>query len=162
MSGKWDDPAVPKAGWICTEVYDSCEDGDELHRVCDMCEVALIRYVHVMVHDDWEPLEAGCICAGHMECDEAAAMHRENAARRRDRFPGHKNWRRTERGNARLNVDGLRLIVYRHGSGWRVGVADRVEDGEEIWGRRDYASEREARRAAFDAMVYAKSRGLGL
>lgn len=159
MKGKWDDPAVPKADWICTEVYDSCSNGEDFYRVCEMCEAAQIRYVHVMVHDDWEPIEAGCICAGHMECSPEAAMRREQAAKRRDRFPAHKNWRRTENGNARLHIDHLRLIVYRRGDVWRVGVIKAAEyEQDEIWGQRNYATERDARKAAFDAMQYAKSK----
>lgn len=164
MKGKWDDPAVPKAGWSCIEVYDSIEDDDdgdrELHRICGMCEVKPIRYIHVMTHDAWpSSIDAGCNCAGQMEGNKEAAMQREQAAKRKDRFPGHKNWRRTPDGNARLNIEGFKLTVYqKQDSTWRVVVSDRDEYEKPIWGQKIYATEYEARKAAFVALVYAKEK----
>ena len=74
MSGKWDDPNVPKSGWTCLGVNDL----DEPCAICNMCEVQIIRYVHHMIHPDYqEPLYCGCICAGKMENNIPAAQKRE-------------------------------------------------------------------------------------
>lgn len=82
--GKWSRPGVPQKGWRWVSDYDSCEDREDLHVTCDMCESQLIRYVHVMAHDDYpDLLECGCVCAGRMEEDYVSAAARDKAMRQR-------------------------------------------------------------------------------
>lgn len=92
--GKWGQPGVPKRGWVCQGI----EDLGEPLETCGMCETMTIRYVHLMVHDDYpEELACGCICSGHMEQDIEAAKVREttmkNRARRREAWPDLRAWR---------------------------------------------------------------------
>lgn len=79
--GKWSDPDVPKRGWSCAYVRD-LGPGKDRHKICEMCEVIHIRFVHVMRHPAGLELEAGCICAGHMEGDLAAARARDDDRKR--------------------------------------------------------------------------------
>src|SRR6185436_5595102 len=52
----------------------------------DMCEQQRIRYVHIMVHSDWNSeLKCGCVCAGYMEGDLEAAQLRELGVKREAR-----------------------------------------------------------------------------
>lgn len=73
--GKWSDPDVPKSGWSSVYVYDL---GKGIYRICEMCETVHIRFVHVMEHKIGLRLESGCICAGHMEDNLAAARARDD------------------------------------------------------------------------------------
>lgn len=156
--GKWADPAVPKYGWECVDVYDSLADEDEdagLRVLCAMCEITPIRYVHVMTNPAWpDEIEAGCICAGRMEQDEARAILREALARRRWRFPQHKNWRTSKRGNRFIRIDRHRLIVRPCNDGYRVRIV--TPDDQPIDGRNVFATEKEAMMAAFDGLIWAK------
>lgn len=160
MTGNWKDPNVPNYGWHCTDVYDSIEDGDDLFRVCEMCESKLIRYIHVMEHRGHPPLEVGCVCAGKMEGDMDAAVNREAAAQRRSRFHLLKNWKKTERGNWRLHVEHVRLVVYHKGDGWAVQVCGRNHYDAPLWFDGIYHDLKEAKRAAFDALTVARQRGM--
>jgi hypothetical protein len=59
--------------------------GDD-RMTCEMCEHASIRYVHVMVHEQYQDaLKVGRICSGHMEGDLAAAHLREQRCKRREK-----------------------------------------------------------------------------
>ena len=66
--GLWRDPAIPKAGWECIAVNDQGEPSD----ICEMCQVAEIRYVHVMVHPD----HAAC-CAWAASAPAGWRAHRK-------------------------------------------------------------------------------------
>ncbi|MBO1518817.1 hypothetical protein J3U76_04035, partial [Oceanisphaera sp. DM8] len=72
--GKWSRSGVPHRGWHCVDIEDLGSPQVE----CGMCESQSIRYVHHMEHPAYpEVLEVGCVCAGHMEEDVAAARTRE-------------------------------------------------------------------------------------
>ena len=99
-TGKWTDPGVPHRGWICVDM----EDSGGVFNTCEMCEVQEIRFLHTMEHASYPGrLVCGCICAGHMEEDYAAARKREkvlvNRARRRLNWPDRAGWRVSARGN---------------------------------------------------------------
>ncbi|MBZ9994127.1 hypothetical protein [Mesorhizobium sp. BH1-1-4] len=79
--GKWSDPDVPKNGWSCAYVRD-LGPGKGRHKTCEMCEAIHIRFVHIMRHPAGLELEAGCICAGHMEGNLAAARARDDDRKR--------------------------------------------------------------------------------
>jgi hypothetical protein len=71
LTGKWLCDGVPHVGWSCVEVRES-------NTYCEMCEVTLITYAHVMRHDRYPgELECGCVCAGFMTEDVAAEQRRE-------------------------------------------------------------------------------------
>ena len=48
--GKWSQAGVPHRGWTCIGV----DDLEEPDHICEMCEHAEVRYVHVMTHPDYE------------------------------------------------------------------------------------------------------------
>ena len=73
--GKWSKQGVPKKGWICIGLEDLGEPATE----CEMCENQEIRYVHQMQHPNYpDILDCGCVCAGKLEEDYAAASKRES------------------------------------------------------------------------------------
>lgn len=84
--GKWSQAGVPHKGWEFVTDYDSCENGEELHVVCGMCESQPIRYVQIMRHPDYpEPLECGLQCAGRMSDDHVSTEARDKAMKSRAR-----------------------------------------------------------------------------
>lgn len=63
-TGRWREKGVPHHGWN----EDSVEDLGDTRMYCEMCESALIRHVHVMVHAGYPvSIRAGSICAEAME-----------------------------------------------------------------------------------------------
>jgi hypothetical protein len=153
MSNRWDQPGVPHKGWRCVGVYDVREDGstpdEAAYATCEMCGREKIRFVHTMEHDQHQPLDVGCVCAGKMSDDYAGAEHREaamkNRAARRSKWLTRK-WRHSAKGNAFLNVEGFNIVIFpskrRPGTwGYKVGAE---------FGREGYPSETQAKLAAFD------------
>ena len=163
MTGKWVRAGVPQRGWTCTTVADL---GDGESQTCDMCEATEIRYVHVMEHPEYpESIEAGCICAGHMAGNPAAARQRERAAKhrigRRSRWLSRR-WRSSRSGGLYVNTrEGLNVTVFRNSSGrWKARIVER-STGRCEFSRRSYPSQDQCRMRAFDAMCWLLDRGWG-
>jgi len=162
MHGKWAQPGIPHKGWTCVYV----EDLGAPDAVCEMCELQEIRYVHHMQHADYPAvLEVGCVCAEHMEGDYQGPRRRErdlkNAARRRSRWL-ERRWKVSRQGNPYINADGFNITVFRKQDGtWGGRIEDR-STAQSITSRRRYETEDQAKLAAFDAMIFLKSkRGWG-
>ncbi|MHA6766995.1 hypothetical protein [Sphingobium ummariense] len=117
-----------------------------------------------MEHPDYpETLGVGCVCAEHMEEDYVGPREREtrlkNESRRRSKWVDRK-WRISPTGVSFLNTDGFNIQVLEPeevNSGWMItimrrGAADRIR------GRKRFPSLEKAKLAAFDALMWAKSR----
>jgi hypothetical protein len=156
--GKWSQPGVPHKGWTCVGV----EDLEEPSKICEMCESVEIRYVHSMEHPEYPViLDVGCVCAEHMEGDYVTPREREatlrKASRRRANW-GKRTWHLSQNGNHYLNVDGFNLQVYPtsgRSPAWMIAVVNRTTLVRQQ-GRRSYRSADDAKRAAFDALLWAK------
>lgn len=156
--GKWSQSGVPHKGWSCTGV----EDLGEPSVVCEMCESVEIRYVHYMEHPDFgEALGVGCVCAEHMEDDYLRPRERESklrmAARRRGNWQ-KRSWNISQSDNFYLNTDGFNIQVYRvsgNSRAWMIAVVNRASLNRRQ-GRKSYQSGDDAKRAAFDALLWAK------
>jgi hypothetical protein len=160
MSGKWENPNVPKKGWACIDIYDDVGDNgdgedEDLTFLCQMCEAKLIRYVHVMTHPAYEgELEVGCICAGHMELEPGAAVERERAFKNRAlrrRNWTRRQWRTSRKGNPFIRVNGFVISVFPQRGGWGGVITDNFT-GQTLFAKRIYVHENAAKLAAFDAM----------
>lgn len=154
--GKWAQKGVPHLGWTCTQIYDLGERSE----ICEMCERVEIRYVHVMEHSDYpEPLGCGCVCAGHMEGDLAAARSRDRAmssrASKRARFLSRK-WRVSGKGNDWLVADGYHVVVYQKSNGrWKARLTEDTDEdtsGGPYWTKACATSD-QAKLAAFDRIT---------
>ena len=154
----WDDPSIPKNGWTCV----GTDDLGEPNGTCQMSGTA-IRYVHIMTHPRYDgEVEAGCICAGHMEGDIGAAVRRDERMRkksgvrkrlaaRRKNFPDLKGWRETQNGNMRLRKDKLLFLVFRDRGLWGSMIKSSdpsIDDEDWVDGRFD--TYEDAMLAAFD------------
>jgi hypothetical protein len=156
-TGKWTQPGVPHKGWACVDI----EDLGSPDHVCEMCELADVRYVHVMEHPAYiGPLRVGCICAGHMEEDPVGARRREAAfkaiRKRRARWLA-REWQTSRAGNPYLNADGFNVVVYPVGDAWGARILHR-ETGRGRALKRPCDTEERAKLAAFDALIAAKAR----
>jgi hypothetical protein len=150
--GKWSATGVPHRGWTCIDI----EDRGEPRTVCEMCESRAIRYVHFMQHPKFgEVLAVGCVCAGNMEQDVAAANDREASMQKRSakrmRWLTRK-WRISARGNPWIRADGYRVTVYPRETAWAATVSS--EDNSFVQhSRRIYHSIDQAKLAAFDLIT---------
>lgn len=156
-TGKWRSPDVPHRGWQCTGV----EDLGEPSAICEMCEVMEIRYVHYMTHPDYpDELACGCVCAEHMEGDYRRPREREkalrNAAQRRKKWLT-RQWNVSGKGNPFLRTDGYVITVFPKRDGWSASIRD-TRTEETRFARRLYRTADLAKLAAFDAMIFLKSR----
>jgi hypothetical protein len=131
-----------------------------------MCETQEIRYVHTMTHPDYAgELQVGCVCAERMEDDYIAPRLRERALRsaagRKKRWLGRK-WQTSARGNPYINADGFNIVIYAYtGGGFGARIEERAS-GRSVASRRRYATEEAAKLAAFDGMIFLKTkRGWG-
>lgn len=142
----WKRDDVPHSGWACTGITDLGEPAD----ICEMCGHQIIRYVHHMIHPNYRPLSAGCICAGKMEGDIEAARKRErelrNRAARKENFQKRK-WKRSKNGNAYLKIKDHLIVLYKlsEGSKWKYAIDSKFRD--ELYKSRESAIE-----AAFNAL----------
>lgn len=157
-SGKWRTAGVPHRGWACEWIDDLGAPSD----ICEMCEISEIRYVHHMSHPDYpEILACGCICAGRMEENVAAAKRREagakSATQRRKRWPKLSGWHATERGNLAILKHGFRVTIFKKGSGWS-GSLHNEATGKVIFAKRLYPDVESAQRGAFDGLEYLRQR----
>ena len=156
--GKWSQAGVPHRGWTCVDI----EDLGSPRATCEMCESQEIRYVHHMEHPEYGTLAVGCVCAGHMEGDLAAARTREasmqSRAGKRKRWLSRR-WKVSAKGNSWLRADGYRVTVYERGGGWAATVSP--EDNSAVYHvRRNYPTEDQAKLAAFDHVTRLLSGGL--
>lgn len=147
-SGLWNDPNVPKTGWVCEDVSDY---GPNSSFLCQMCLSRRIRYVHHMVHPEYpRQLNVGCVCAGNMEGDMEAAKARERAFKnkqtRRENFHTRK-WRRSAKGASFINIDGHHVVLCqsKFNGRWKY-----VLDG--TFSQTSYPTRSEAVDAAFEAL----------
>jgi hypothetical protein len=162
MHGKWSQAGVPQKGWSCVGV----EDLGAPDAVCEMCETQQIRYVHSMQHPDYPTgLEVGCVCAEKMEDDYLRPRIREKALRsaasRKKRWLS-RTWKVSARGSSYINTDGFNVAVYSVGKGLWGGRIEERATGRSVASRRRYATEDAAKLAAFDGMIFLKTkRGWG-
>jgi hypothetical protein len=156
--GKWGVAGVPHKGWEWVDVHDL---GDE-RGTCEMCEEQEIRFEHVMCHPDYpHDLRCGCVCAGHMSGNLAGARRREreakSEARRRAKFPDRRGWRCSDSGNEVIRVAGHLVVVFDRGDRFKFMVKRQPrwpgDEGTPTWSRHSFATELEAKLAAYDWLV---------
>lgn len=161
--GKWSQAGVPHKGWVCVNEYDTFEErGEGEFETCGMCEIAQVRFVHVMENDRYEgSLSCGCVCAGHMAEDLEAAETRDNQMRskagRRDHFPKRKAWRTSAQGTPYIKVDGYHMMVVSKRDGSYAVGASRPGSNNTVWGQRRYPNVEAAQKGCFDAWQHLRS-----
>lgn len=72
---------APHSGWICEDV----EIMKDATFTCDLCGYDRIKYVHIMIHPQWNgEFRVGCVCDGTMSGNMLAAQERDDAAKRKE------------------------------------------------------------------------------
>lgn len=142
----WKRDDIPHTGWYCVGITDLGSPCG----VCEMCGYQIIRYVHHMIHPAYGQLNVGCICAGKMEGDIAAAKKREQDFKskqtRRENFQKRK-WRQSRNGNSFVKIKEHLVVLYRikGSSRWKYSLDN--EFCVEVFDSRE-----EALNAAFEAL----------
>ena len=159
--GKWSQPGVPHSGWNFIDLIDL---GEPL-QVCEMCERAEVRYVHLMEHPSYpETLMVGCVCAERMENDYVKPRVREkkfkSTAKRRLNWKKRK-WKISRKGNFFVDVDGFVIVVFPRKlngqEGWSLSVKKKKTEKQQF-GQYLYLSVEEAKLAVFTALNWVKNR----
>ena len=128
----------PVSGWDLLFISDS---GD-LSVECEWCGT-LIRHVHTVHHEKWEPMEIGCVCCDFLTGTSEASDQRRQRERR-DRFAASPRWS-VRNGRPFIRQGQMDVEVLRLARGAKLRIGGLV-------GSRIYASEADARLAAFDAI----------
>lgn len=161
-TGLWKRDDVPHKGWVWVDMRDLGEPTE----TCEMCQVQLIRFVHVMYHEEWpRTLEVGCVCAGHMseDLERARTIEREfkSLVRRKEAFLTRR-W--TLRYNPSydsylqyINIDGFHISVWGKEDGsWAGKIVDPNQVAQ--YSKTPYKSMEEVKAAAFDTMEKIKAK----
>lgn len=70
---------APRSGWVCEDVITM----DSATFACELCDYDRIKYVHVMLHPQWNgEFRVGCVCDGTMSGNMLAAKECDDAAKR--------------------------------------------------------------------------------
>ncbi len=147
-AGLWNHPGVPHRNWACVDVFDRGEDNLEL---CEMCEFAMVRYVHVMSHLEYpSTINAGCVCAEWMEDNYVDPKLRErevrNRTKRRERFV-RRDWRISRNGNEYLRHEGAIITIFAQQGAWNVSES---KNGDVDFGPGGFLSVAHAKNFVFD------------
>lgn len=137
----------PKVGWE----FVGQDDLGDLIGNCELCGTD-IRYVFLVTHSNWMPMEVGEICCDHLTCSEIASNFMESIRRynnRRKRFATSNRWTKISEKNE--------YIVQA-----KVVVELRSEQGElklrmnGRCGKLSYVDKLQARMKAFDVIESGK------
>jgi hypothetical protein len=155
----------PGMNWNCVEVLDAQAGDPQGTANCEFCGT-LIRWIHVLKHDDYHrAVEAGCCCAARL-CNEydAAAAERElkNRMDRRLRFVNSAKWKRSKRNpeniwrKVRTPEDGVLLVtVFLQEGRYLIYVAAKDSDRYCHWQK--YESQSQAMAGAFELVERLRS-----
>jgi hypothetical protein len=145
---------APLYGWVCVDVVDL----GSAEFTCELCGYDPIRYVHIMVHSEWQGVfRVGCVCDGTMSGDMLAAKHRDRAARlkssRKSAFL-KKQWKEHSAGYMVLNTR-IRIIAEKDSFSGREFYKVTV-GGEQYqwWNNRRVESLAEAKLLAFEVLEH--------
>lgn len=158
--GKWAEAGVPHKGWY---PVGDVEDLGNPELTCEMCERQEVRYVQTMAHGNYPSvLRVGCVCAGKMEEDPAAARTRERLRRsktqRRERWT-ESGWKHSRRGNQfKSTSDGFHVVVKVNDDGTWGGVISDSVTSKKHWSKKKHKDAIEAKLAAFDAIPLLKKK----
>lgn len=141
---RWNTPGIPHKGWSCIFVEDL---GPGESQPCEMCGNERVRYVHIMLHEEYEQeLSVGCVCAGKMSDDYAGAKERErvlkNKAAKRMRWV-QRRWPVSKKGNQYMNVKGHHVGVFMRDNYWTCWMDGKISC-------RNFKSADEAKMYLFD------------
>ena len=149
----------PGSEWTCREVLDAQAIDPTGQSRCEFC-AARIRWIHVLVHDEYDrEMQAGCCCAARrcFEYDaEAAERELKNRMDRRARFMDLKRWTRSRpnpenvwRSVQTPNDGRVRVTVFLKAEGYGICIS-RKTDGDRFFHPDKYVSQSEAMSVAFE------------
>lgn len=122
-TGRWLSSDIPHSGWRLQTFVDR---GDDTKK-CEMCQNALVRFAHVLVHSEVpSTLAVGLKCAEILEGDFFHPEKREREYRtdlRLAREWPSREWKHSNIGNLYTNARGFNIAIWdKGGSGFGVTV----------------------------------------
>jgi uncharacterized protein YvpB len=76
----------------------------------------------------------------------AAEAILKNRSQRRQRFPAHKSWKTSSKGNRYIEYSETHIVVIKKPDGYRLKIGDK-------WGELAFQTEKEAMLRAFDVIT---------
>lgn len=114
---------------------------------CELCGTE-IRYVFLVSHSNWLPMEVGEICCDHLTCSDIASNHMESVRRyndRRKRFASSSRWTRVSENKEYIAQKGIIVELRREPDGLKLRMNG-------ICGKINYNDELQAKMNAFDVI----------
>ncbi|MBT2748583.1 MULTISPECIES: hypothetical protein [unclassified Lysobacter] len=102
---------APSHGWM----YEGWEDLGELSGTCECCGTG-IRYVFLVSHPAWRPLEVGTHCCDRLTNEPAASefiRERRLDLEKKKRFISSSKWISAEAGRETRHVKDIRMSIVR-------------------------------------------------
>ena len=137
----------PKFGWE----HIGWDDLGGLDGTCECCGTS-IRYVFIVTHENWTPMEVGTVCCDNLTSTQVASdvmdSHRRYSTRRKT-FISSTRWRKTDKDCEAIRRKRLNIDLIRQGAVYKICL-----DGE--IGKKSFPSILEAKIAIFELVESGK------
>lgn len=111
---------APRTGWDFAGV----DDLGDLVGSCELCNTP-IRYVFMVTHPDWRPMEVGTDCCDHLTSTGTASEYietKKKLAEKRKRFVSSRRWVPAPRGACRIVQKRLEVLIVPDSEGFRLKI----------------------------------------
>ena len=140
---RWDKKGFPHKGWTCTYV----SEAEESDGSCEMCGETGLRWIHELKHEiQGTSIEAGRICAGHLQEDYENAKNLQrlafNKSKRKQTFLAYEWSTHThpEKGTLYyLKTKRAEIRVTHDDRGWLITDFHRSKDLKHFISQHDYS-----------------------
>lgn len=148
-------PGCPQSNWTwagCTDLKEDAGLEFDDYETCEFCGQESIRFVHSLEHPDWQStIRVGRICAARYTMTSPQELAAEeailrNRSQRRQRFPTHKSWKTSSKGNRYIEYCENHILIMKTPKGYQVKIGNR-------WGDLRFPTEKDAMLRAFDVIT---------
>jgi hypothetical protein len=120
----WKIEGFPHSGWKCLHVIDLNPDDlpsfDVDYATCEVCGQHQIRFVHTLVHDEWDDeIKVGCVCSEKLTGDYVNPKQQEKELKQtaKRRAAGlarwaKMSWNTSAKDNLWTKVKGFHVTVF--------------------------------------------------
>lgn len=159
-TGRWRDKSFPHSDWRFSTFRDLGTEPIS----CNMCGHAIIRFAHVLVHNDVsDVMLVGLQCAEVLQGDYYGPEKREREYRTDLRIKndwGKKQWKTSAPGNLYINARGFNVSIWKKGAagfGVTIRQENRFNDNYVRNDPRMYRTIEEAKIGALDRLLEARA-----
>ncbi|MDX1000799.1 hypothetical protein GOE08_06910 [Sinorhizobium medicae] len=159
-TGRWRDQSFPHSGWR----FSMFKDLGAQAITCQVCQHAVIRYAHVLVHVEVpDAILVGLKCAEVLQDDYYGPEKREREYRTDLRIKNDwakREWKTSTPGNLYINARGFNIAIWKKGGagfGVTIRQENRFDDNYVKNDPRMYRTIEEAKLGALDRLLEARA-----